>query len=83
MGKNEKSSTETTDKTITFEPYSGDNHSPVSFMSGSSHIQSVLIGVEYQNCCRTLDLYLLIAIWMGQIQSKLTYIYAAYRLTSI
>jgi hypothetical protein len=39
-------------------------------MSGSSHIRSVLIGVEYRNCCQTLDVYLLFAIWMGQIQSK-------------
>ena len=28
-------------------------------MSGSSYIQSVLIGVEYQNCCRTLEVYLI------------------------
>ena len=42
-----------------------------TFMSGSSHIQSVLIGVKYQNCCRTLDVYLLFAILLGQIQSKL------------
>ena len=42
-------------------------------MSGSFHIQSVLIGVKYRNCCRTLDFYLLFAIWMGQIQSKLIY----------
>jgi hypothetical protein len=41
------------------------------FMSGSSHIWNVLIGVKYQNCCRTLDVYLLFAIWMGQIQLKI------------
>ena len=40
-------------------------------MRGSSHIQSVLNGVEYQNWCRTLDVYLRFAIWIGQIQSKL------------
>ena len=40
-------------------------------MSCSSHIRSVLIGVEYQNYRRTLDVYLLFAIWMGQIQLKL------------
>ena len=28
-------------------------------MRGSCHIRNVLIGVEYQNCCRTLDVYLL------------------------
>ena len=28
------------------------------FMSGSSHIRSVLIGVEYRNCCWNLDVYL-------------------------
>ena len=34
------------------------------------------------NCCRTLDVYLL-AIWMGQIQSKLVYIFVTYELTSL
>ena len=40
-------------------------------MPGSSHIRSVLIGVEYRNRRRTLDVYLCFAIWIGQIQSKL------------
>ena len=40
-------------------------------MSGSSHIQSVLVAVKYQNCCQTLDVYLCFAIWIEQIQSKL------------
>ena len=31
-------------------------------MCGSCHIQNFLIGVEYQNCCQTLDVYLL-CIW--------------------
>ena len=52
-------------------------------MSGSSHIQSVLIGVEYRNCRRTLDIYLFVAIWMGQIQSKLICIFVTYGLTSL
>ena len=39
-------------------------------MSGSAHISSVLIGVEYRNCCRTLDVYLLFAIRMGQESIK-------------
>ena len=52
-------------------------------MSGSSHIQSVLIGVEYRNCHRTLDAYLLFPIWMGQIQSKLIYIFVTYELASL
>ena len=51
-------------------------------MSGSSHIQSVLIGVAYRNCRQTLDVYLLFAIWMGPIQSKLIYIFVTYGLTS-
>ena len=40
-----------------------------TFISGSSHIGSVLIGVEYQNYYQTLDVYLLFAIcnlWTGQ-----------------
>ena len=49
-------------------------------MSGSSHTQSVLIGVEYRNCRPTLDVYLLFAIWMGQIQSKLIYVFVTYGL---
>ena len=51
-------------------------------MSVSSHIQSVLIGVEYRNCRLTLDVYLLFAIWMRQIQSKLIYIFSTYGLAS-
>ena len=39
-------------------------------MCGSCHIRNLLIGVECQNCSRSLDVYLLFAIWMGQIQSK-------------
>ena len=33
-----------------------------ALMSGSSHIGSILIGVEYRNCHLTLDVYLLFAI---------------------
>ena len=51
-------------------------------MSGSSRIQSVLIDVEYQNCHRTLGVYLLFAIRMRQIQSKLIYIFVAYGLAN-
>ena len=39
-------------------------------MYGSSHIRSVLIGVEYRNYHQTLDVYLPFATWMGQIQNK-------------
>ena len=41
-------------------------------MSGSSHIRSVLIGVEYQNG-QILDVYLLFAILLGQIFQNLNY----------
>ena len=40
----------------------------------SSHIRSVLSGVEYQNCCRILDAYLLFVVWMGQVQNWFTYL---------
>ena len=43
----------------------------LDLMSGSSHVQSVLIGVENQNCGRTLNVYLLFAILLGQMKSKL------------
>ena len=33
-------------------------YSKSSIMSGSSHIQSVLIGIEYQNYRQTLNVYL-------------------------
>ena len=39
-------------------------------MRGSSHIR-VVICVEHQKWRQTLDVYLLFAIWIGQIQSKL------------
>ena len=42
----------------------------LSVLSGSSHIRSVLNGVEYRNWHRILDVYLLFLIWMGQIQLK-------------
>ena len=42
-------------------------------ISGSSHVQNVLIGVEYPNWCRPLYVYLLFAILLGQIKSKLNY----------
>ena len=54
----------------------------LSFMSGSSHIGSVLIGVEYQNCRQTLNVYLLFAILLGQIKSKLNDRLVTYKLAS-
>ena len=42
-------------------------------MRGLSHIGSVLIGGKYRNCRYTLDVYLLVAILIGQIQSKPIY----------
>ena len=53
-------------------------YSKSSIMSGSSHIQSVLVGIEYQNYGQTLDVHLIFAIWMGQIQLKLIYIFVTY-----
>ena len=38
-----------------------------AFMSGSYHIESVLIGVKYRNSCRTLDVYLGFFVLLGQI----------------
>ena len=52
-------------------------------MWGSCHIRNVLIGVEYQNWRQTLDAYLLFAIWMGQMQSKLIYIFVSFGLASL
>jgi hypothetical protein len=52
-------------------------------MSGSSHIRSVLIGIEYRNCNRIFDVYLLFVIWMGQIQPKLIYIFVTYGLARL
>ena len=40
-------------------------------LSSSSHIQSVLIGVKYQNCRQTLEVYLLFAILLGQIKLQI------------
>ena len=46
--------------------------------SGSSHIQSV----EYRNFRRTLDVFLLLTILLGQIKSKLSYRLVTYKLAS-
>ena len=56
-----------------------DNIQIAFLMSGSCHIRSVLIGVKYRN----LDVYLLFAIWIGQIQSKLIYIFVTYGLATL
>jgi hypothetical protein len=52
-------------------------------MSGSSHIRSNLVDVKYRNYHQTLDVYLLLAIWMGQVQLKLIYIFVTYGLASL
>jgi len=49
-------------------------------MRGSSHFRSVLVCVEYRNCRRTLDVYLLFAILIGEIISKLNYRLVTYKL---
>ena len=41
------------------------------------------IGVEYRNCHRTLDVYLLFAILLRQIKSKLNYRLVTYELASL
>ena len=49
----------------------------IRLLSGSSHILSVLIGVEYQNCRRTLDVFFYFL--HGQIKSKLNHILVSYK----
>ena len=49
------------------------NNFRLNLMCGSSHIWSVRIGVKYRNCHQTLDVYLLVAISIGQIHSKPIY----------
>ena len=51
-------------------------------MSGSCHIRSDVIGVEYRNWGHTLDVYLLFAILLGQIYLKLNYRLVTYKLAS-
>ena len=53
-----------------------------TFMSGSSHIISVLIGVEYRKWRQTLDVYLPFAILLEHIKSKLNYRLVTYKLAS-
>ena len=54
-----------------------------NYVISHTDTRRVLIGVEYRNCRRTLDVYLLFAIWMAQIQSKLIYIFVTYGLASL
>ena len=62
--------------------------------AASKYTQSLEVEVEYlfwplmySKCsnwrCQTLDVYLLFAIWMGQIQSKLIYMFVTYGLASL
>ena len=52
-------------------------------MCGSCHILHVLISVEYGNSCLTLDVYLLSAVWMRPIKSRLIYIFVTCELASL
>ena len=61
---------------IYFDKYILKRSNKSNLMSGTS--RGVLIAVEYRNCRRILDVYLLFIIWMWQIQSKLIYIFVTY-----
>ena len=53
-------------------------------MSGSSHIRSVLIGVEYRNCCQTFAVDLLLLFGWGKFnQNWYTYLIVTYELASL
>ena len=39
-------------------------------MSSSSHIQSVLIGIEYQNCHHTLDFIYFLLFCLGKLNQN-------------
>ena len=52
-------------------------------MCGSCHIQSVLIGVKYQNWRQTFDVYLLFDILLKQIHQKLNCGRVVYKLASL
>ena len=55
-------------QSFAYEPFPTNNNSRSNYQGcGSCHIWIVLIGVEYQNWCRNLDVYLLFAILLGQI----------------
>ena len=42
----------------------------------------LIFGNEYRYCRKTLDVYLIFAIWIGQSQSKLIYIFETYGLAT-
>ena len=54
----------------------------IKIMCGSCHIRSVLLGVECQNWRQTWDVYLPLAILLGQIYEKLNYRLVTYKLAS-
>ena len=54
----------------------------IKIMCGSCHIRSVLLGVECQNWCQTWDVYLPLAILLGQIYEKPNYRLVTYKLVS-
>ena len=64
------------------EEFAFNFYSKSSLRSGSSRTLSALIGVKYRNYGQTLDAYLLFAILLGQIKSKLNYRLVTYKLAS-
>ena len=54
----------------------------IRLMRGPSHIRSVVIGIEYQNCGQNVGVYLLFPIPLGQIKSKLNYRLVTYKLAN-
>ena len=56
----------------------------LEFMRGSSHIGDVVIGLEYRNCCQTLDVYSDTFYYLdgGNSIKTLIYIFVAYGLAS-
>ena len=60
----------------------------IKFVCEISGVDSYVRFISYSKCsnrnfCRILDVYSLFAIWMGQIQSKLIYIFVTYGLASL
>ena len=54
----------------------------VQFISYSVYIQSVLIAVKYQKCCRTLDIIYVLLFGLGKF-NQLTYKFVTYGLATL
>ena len=62
--------------------YSSFNAGLITYF-GHLVLGDLVLNIKTENCCQTLDVFFLFAIWIWQIQSKLIYIFVTYGMASL